>query len=100
MILNRDFKRIGDWASKWKVVFNADKSEEIIFLKTYFDSHIPLMLNEEIVIRVQTHKLLGLNLTFNLDWSVHVHNVCLKSFRKLAVLQASHPRPIMQVNSA
>ena len=41
MILNRDLKTIADWASKWKVVFNADKSEEIIFSKTYVDSHIP-----------------------------------------------------------
>ena len=37
---------------------------------------------------MQTYKHLGLHLTFNLDWSVHVHNVCLKAYRKLAVLRS------------
>ena len=30
-IINRDLIRISEWAQKWKVNFNVDKSEEIIF---------------------------------------------------------------------
>ena len=36
---------------------------------------------------MDTHKHLGLHLTYNLDWSIQVHNVCLKANRKLAVLR-------------
>ena len=30
-MLNRDLKRIYDWAHKWKVNLHSEKSEEIIF---------------------------------------------------------------------
>ena len=52
------------------------------------ESKNPLSLNGDIVKRVDTHKHLGLYLTFNLDWSVQCHNVCLKAYRKLAVLRS------------
>ena len=87
-ILNRDLGRINEWSVKWKVTFNADKSEEIIFFKSNLKSNIPLVLNGEQVKRVDTHKHLGLYLTFNLDWSIQVHNVCLKANKKLAVLRS------------
>ena len=38
--------------------------------------------------RVDTHKHLGLYLTYNLDWSVQCHHACLKAYRKLAVLRS------------
>ena len=87
-ILNRDLGRINEWSVKWKVTFNADKSEEIIFFKSNLKSNIPLVLNGEQVKRVDTHKHLGLYLTYNLDWSIQVHNVCLKANKKLAVLRS------------
>ena len=31
--LNRDLTKISSWALKWKVVFNAKKSKDIIFSK-------------------------------------------------------------------
>ena len=71
---------INAWSGKWKVTFNADKSEGIPSLN-------PLVLNGEPVKRVDKHKHLGLHLTYNLDWSIQVHNVCLKANRKLAVLR-------------
>ena len=46
------------------------------------------MLNGENIKRVDTHKHLGLYLLFNLDWSVHIHNVFLEANRKLSVLMS------------
>ena len=46
------------------------------------------MLNGENIKRVDTHKHLGLYLLFNLDWSVHIHNVFLEANRKLSVLRS------------
>ena len=37
--------------------------------------------------RVTVHRHLGLYLTRTLDWSAHVHHVCLRANRKLAVLR-------------
>ena len=64
-ILNRDLQRISNGATKWKVVFNADKSEEIIFSQKILTSSAPLSLNGEPVKRVNTHKHLGVYLTYN-----------------------------------
>ena len=32
-MLNRDLKKIANWAKKWKVTFNAKKSKDMIFSK-------------------------------------------------------------------
>ena len=87
-ILNRDLQKISKWAALWKVNFQGDKSEEIIFSKKRLESKSPLYLNGQLVKRVDTHKHLGLYLTYNLDWSVQCHHVCLKAYRKLAVLRS------------
>ena len=86
-ILNRDLEKISVWSSKWKVSFNADKSKQVVFSK-YNHNHSPLLiLNHKSICKVDTHKHLGLYLSYNLDWSVHIYNVCLKANRKLAVLR-------------
>ena len=37
-ILNRDLIKISSWAKKWKVLFNAKKSKDIIFSKKYLNN--------------------------------------------------------------
>ena len=87
-ILNRDLQKISKCAAMWKVNFQADKSEEIILSSKRLESKNPLNLNGEIVKRVETNKHLGLYLSFNLDWSIQCHHVCLKAYRKLTVLRS------------
>ena len=86
-ILNRDLNRISEWAKKWKVNFNADKSEEIIFSNVSLRNSVPTLINEEQVKRVEVHKHLGIYLSYNLDWSLHIHHICMKANRKLAVIR-------------
>ena len=86
--LNRDLKKIHDWSIKWKVTFNPKKSKEMIFSHKTLNNSPPLLFNNVIVDRVNTHKHLGVHLTSNLDWSTHVHETCIKAYRKLAVLRS------------
>ena len=86
--LNRDLQRISSWATKWKVLFNAKKSKDVIFSKKCLNNSPPLLLNETVIERVNTHKHLGLILTSSLDFSVQVNEVCLKANRKLSVLRS------------
>ena len=46
------------------------------------------MFNNSFIQRVNTHKHLGLHLTSNLDWSVQIHEICLKANRKLSILRS------------
>ena len=57
---------------KWKVLFNADKSEEIVLSKTNSINNTPLLLNGEQIKQVKNHKHLGIVLSHNLDWSAQV----------------------------
>ena len=85
--LNRDLLRISAWAEKWKVIFNAGKSKDIIFSNKMLNNSPPLTFNNNYIDRVNTHKHLGVYLTSNLDWSVQIKEVCLKANRKLSVLR-------------
>ena len=83
----QDLQKISLWSTKWKVTFNTDKSKQLIFTQTPLNISPLLILNHKSIRQVSTHKHLGLHLTHNLDWGVHVYNVCLKANRKLAVLR-------------
>ena len=85
--LNRDLSKISSWAIKWKVLFNAKKSKDLIFSNKILNNSPPLVFNENFIDRVNTHRHLGVYLTSNLDWSFQINDVCLKANRKLSVLR-------------
>merc|ERR1712082_526646 len=76
------------WAKIWKVTFNASKSKEMIFSNKELNNSPPVIFNNSIVERVSSHKHLGIYLTSTLDWSLHVHETCIKAYRKLSVLRS------------
>ena len=86
--LNRDLEKISVWANKWKITFNASKSKDMIFSNKALNNSPPVLLDGNLVERVNSHKHLGVYLTPTLDWSLQVHETCLKAYRKLAVLRS------------
>ena len=87
-MLNRDLLKIHSWALRWKVTFNPKKTKDIIFSKKVLNNSPPVIFNNTIIERVNTHTHLGLVLTSNLDWNVQINDVCLKANRKLSVLRS------------
>ena len=85
--LNRDLNKISSWAARWKVLFNAGKSKDIIFSSKMLNNSPPLVFNDNFIERVNIHRHLGVYITSSLDWSFQIHDVCLKANRKLAVLR-------------
>ena len=75
--LNRDLKKIHDWSLKWKVSFNPKKSKDMIFSNSTLNNSPPLIFNNVTVDRVNTHKHLGVYLTSNLDWTIHVNETTI-----------------------
>ena len=86
--INRDLQKISEWATKWKVTFNASKSKDMIFSNKQLFNSPPIVFNNTFVKRVAEHKHLGLWLSPSLSWSKHVHETCLKASRKLYVLRS------------
>ena len=87
-MINRDLVKITDWAVKWKVTFNPGKSKDIIFSNKVLNNSPPIIFNNTYIDRVNTHKHLGVFLSSSLDWSVQVHEMCLKANKKLSVLRS------------
>ena len=87
-ILNRDLLKILDWAKKWKVTFNANKSKDIIFSRKLLNNSPPIMFDNSVINRVNIQKHLGIYLTSSLDWGIQVNEMCLKANRKLSVLRS------------
>ena len=87
--ISRDLLKIKLWAQKWKVTFNGDKSKEMIFSpKNNRQNSPPVIFCNHVVKNVVVHRHLGIYLTPTLNWSTHVHHVCLNADRKLAVLRS------------
>ena len=86
--LNRDLSKIASWAKTWKVTFNAAKSKDIIFSNKALNNSPPLLFNNSVIDRINTHRHLGVYLTSNLDWTFQVNDVCLRANRKLSVLRS------------
>ena len=86
-IISRDLQKIENWAEKWKVTFNADKSKDIIFSKQIFEHQPNIIFTGEIIKRVNVVKHLGVMLTCTLDWTEQINYVCLRANRKLSCLR-------------
>ena len=86
--LNRDLDRISEWATKWKVSFNAKKSRDMIFSTKLLNNSPPIIFNGVLVQRVNLHKHLGVIFESNLCWSAQIHEICTKANRKLSVLKS------------
>ena len=54
--LNRDLKKISDWAVKWKVTFNPKKSKDMIFTNKQLFNSPQVNLNNTPIERVTSHK--------------------------------------------
>ena len=59
----------------------------MIFSRKCLNNSPPLLLNNEVIDRVNTHKHLGVYLKSNLDWSKQIHEICLRANAKLSVLR-------------
>ena len=86
-IINRDLVKISNWAKKWKINFNAGKTKDVIFSKKVLNNSPPLLYDETLINRVNTHRHLGVYFTSNLDWSLQINDICLRANKKLSVLR-------------
>ena len=89
--LNKDLKKINDWAFQWKMTFNPDRSkqaQEIIFCrKIKKATHSPLLFNNNNVSQVNSQKHLGVILDVKLTFEVHLKNVFNKTNKAIGLLQ-------------
>ena len=64
-----------------------DHNKDIIFSSKVLNNSPPLVFNQTVIDRVNTHPHLGVYITSNLNWSMQINDVCLRANKKLSVLR-------------
>ena len=82
--LHRDLERIQLWAWQWKMGYNLEKTEEVIFSsKRVKPFHPPLSMANTEMSHVNEHKHLGIILDSQLNFQSHIRAGILKARRGL-----------------
>ena len=86
--LNRDLDRVRLWAWQWKMKFNTEKTEEVIFsAKRVKPIHPPLSFGDDDVVRKSEHKHLGMILDSKLDFQSHIKEAIQKARRGIGMIR-------------
>ena len=86
--LDRDLERVRLWAWQWKMKFNTEKTEEVIFsAKRVEPYHPPFSFGNDDVVRKSEHKHLGMILDSKLDFQSHIKAAIQKARRGIGMIR-------------
>ena len=86
--LNTDLAKIHAWASKWLVTFNSSKPESIILSRKIIKPLHPLLImDQQIINEVTSHKLLGLTFSNDCNWLEHIDYIKSKAWSRINIMR-------------
>ena len=86
--LNQDLAKISSWADRWLVLFNSKKTESILFShKVNKPVHPPLIMNNETLTNVESHKHLGITFESSGSWHKHIHLITSKAWQRIHIMR-------------
>lgn len=86
--LQQDIDDVTRWTSDNNMKLNAMKTKEFIVTFTKSQPSLqPLLINNQPLELVHTIKLLGVHLSNNLKWDIHIEHVCSKASKRLYALR-------------
>ena len=86
--LNKDLEKVKMWAWQWKMQFNADKTEEVLFSwqKSWTRHPVLKVDNDEITISLE-HKHLGMTQDHKLHFQSHIRDAILKARGRIGMIK-------------
>ena len=85
--LNEDLARIQDWANRWFVTFNPEKTESLVFSRKHRIRKPPLEMNGTIIKEVREHSHLGIILQQNGKWTSHIKEITSRAKKRTDILR-------------
>uniref|UniRef100_A0A6G5AA70 Putative endonuclease/reverse transcriptase n=1 Tax=Rhipicephalus microplus TaxID=6941 RepID=A0A6G5AA70_RHIMP len=85
--LNSNLHNIHLWCNEWGMILNAEKSVCMRLTRKKVPLNNTYQLGSSTLREVTSYKYLGLTITSNLSWNMHVDNICSAAFRKLGFLR-------------
>ena len=80
--LNMDLKTLDSWSKTWRLTFNLEKSEYIMFCDRK-STQMDIGLGGVTLSSVATHKHLGIVYNRELNWSDHIDQVVKEGIQKI-----------------
>ena len=84
--LNNALSNINNWANRWLVTFNPNKTESVCFSRKRSNNKPPLLMNNTPIKDVKEHKHLGVVLQSNAKWKTQVESIITKCQKRLNIL--------------
>ena len=86
--LNADLDKVQIWAWQWKMQFNANKTEEVVFSCKKVKPHHPqALLGNDVIDRKSQHKHLGMQLDSELNFQSHVKEAIGKARKGIGMIR-------------
>ena len=101
LCINGDMNTISNWANKWFVNFNSEKTVFINFsLKTNISRNLKIEFNASPVKQVSEHKHSGIIFSEDMKWSKHIAHITSKANQRLGALyRQSHKMTRVQIET-
>ena len=85
--MQREIDCVNNWSIDNNLKLNVKKTKEFYISTTHVPHSLPaLAIGDETLEVVHTVKLLGVHLSSDLKWSIHINNVCSKASKRLFAL--------------
>ena len=85
--VNADLVNLLKWASGWLVTFNPNKTEVMFFTNRLFIRHPNIIFYGEHPDIVDYHKHLGVFLSSNAKWDIHIDHIIKRCAKMIGVLR-------------
>ena len=86
-VINHDLCEPNTWSTKWLMSFNPDKTEIMVFSNTDVGYNFNFSLNGNNIPTTTNHKHLGVTLSSDVKWNIHMENIILNVSRHLGILR-------------
>ena len=84
--LESDLRDTVDWGKKWLVDFNAEKTQLVLFDRSYNNSSIDVEMDGSVVEEKPSFKMLGLPFSSKLDWDSYIISIANSASKKIGAL--------------
>lgn len=85
--INRSLQALSEWCKKWNMEINYSKSTYTHITTKKYRLSFSYTIGDKCLINTAQFKYLGLTISQNLSWNVHINNVCSKAYGRLCFLR-------------
>ena len=86
-VINHDLFELNSWSNKWLMSFNPEKTEIMVFANTQTENNFQFSFNGNPIALTSCHKHLGVILSRDAKWNVHIDNIIKNINKHLSILR-------------